>query len=68
VWRDGNEKEALWRKLIDAKYGRIEHNLSSSIPSKALVSPVWKKITDILHSMSPSGVVAKKGLVHCVGK
>nr|GEV12617.1 cysteine-rich receptor-like protein kinase [Tanacetum cinerariifolium] len=52
--------EALWRKLIDAKYERIEHRLSPSIPSKALVSPVWKKITDILHSMSPSGVVAKQ--------
>nr|GEV95532.1 transposon TX1 uncharacterized [Tanacetum cinerariifolium] len=68
VWRYGNKKEALWRKLIDAKYGRTEHNLSPSIISKALVSPVWKKITDFLHSMSPSRVVAKKGLVHCVGK
>nr|GEU59054.1 reverse transcriptase [Tanacetum cinerariifolium] len=68
VWRYENEKEALWRKAIDAKYGRIEHSLTPSIPSKALVSLVWKKITDILHSMSPSGVVAKKGLVHCVGK
>nr|GEV35316.1 reverse transcriptase [Tanacetum cinerariifolium] len=68
VWRYENKKEALWRKAIDAKYGRIKHSLSPSIPSKALVSLVWKKITDILHSMSPSGVVAKKGLVHCIGK
>ncbi|PWA85689.1 reverse transcriptase [Artemisia annua] len=60
--------KALWRKLIDAKYGRTEYILSPAIPSKASVSPVWKKITDILHSRSPSGVVAKKGLVHCVGK
>ncbi|PWA38083.1 hypothetical protein CTI12_AA584650 [Artemisia annua] len=44
------------------------NGLSPKIPSKASVSPVWKKITDILHSRSPSGVVANKGLVHCVGK
>ncbi|PWA38082.1 hypothetical protein CTI12_AA584640 [Artemisia annua] len=62
------EWKALWRKLIDAKYGRIKFSLSPKIPSKASVSPVWKKITDILHSRSPSGVVANKGLVHCVGK
>ncbi|PWA51834.1 hypothetical protein CTI12_AA460620 [Artemisia annua] len=64
--RYGNKKEALWKKLIDAKYGKIKCSLSPAVPSKASVSPVWKKITDIFHPSSPFGVVAKKGLLHCV--
>ncbi|PWA61119.1 reverse transcriptase [Artemisia annua] len=68
LWRYENEKEAHWRKLIDAKYGSNESSLSPSSPRKYFVSPLWKKISGLIHLQSSSGVVAKKGLMHCVGR
>nr|GEV54576.1 reverse transcriptase [Tanacetum cinerariifolium] len=66
--RYGNEKEALWRKLIDVKYGRREFSLSPMSPKKSFVSPVWKKITYVVNLQSCSGVVARKGLMHHVAR
>ncbi|PWA24230.1 hypothetical protein CTI12_AA628780 [Artemisia annua] len=61
-------REACRRKLIDAKYRSNESNLSSSSPRKYSVSPVWKKISSLVHLQSSSGDIARKGLIHCVGR
>ncbi|GJQ89475.1 reverse transcriptase [Tanacetum coccineum] len=52
--------------LIDAKYGSNECSLSPSSPTKYFVSPLWKKISGLVHVQSSSGVVARNGLMHCV--
>nr|GEY28844.1 cysteine-rich receptor-like protein kinase [Tanacetum cinerariifolium] len=52
LWRYGNEKEACWKKLIDAKYGSNECSLSPSSLRKYFVPPLWKKISGKFSSKS----------------
>ncbi|PWA45296.1 hypothetical protein CTI12_AA518920 [Artemisia annua] len=66
--RTRNKKEALWRKLIVAKYGKCEFSPSPSKPRKYFVSPRWKKISDLVHLQSFSSNAARSGLMHCVGR
>nr|GFA83471.1 reverse transcriptase [Tanacetum cinerariifolium] len=43
-----------------------ECSLSPSSPRKYFVSPLWKKISGLVHVQSSSGFVARKGLMHRV--
>ncbi|XVE88638.1 hypothetical protein DITRI_Ditri19aG0085600 [Diplodiscus trichospermus] len=45
IWRFGVEKDALWRKVVDAKYGGLESDLLPNVRNYRNFSGMWKNIT-----------------------
>ncbi|KAL4347618.1 hypothetical protein GQ457_17G007830 [Hibiscus cannabinus] len=48
LWRYGEEKESLWRKVVDAKYGYDSKNLIPEVREGKRGSWLWKNITSPL--------------------
>lgn len=44
LWRYANEKEALWREIIEEKYGSEVHGWFSKIPKNSYGKSIWKGI------------------------
>ncbi|XVE80966.1 hypothetical protein DITRI_Ditri15bG0024200 [Diplodiscus trichospermus] len=45
IWRFGVEKDALWRKVVDAKYDGSEYDLLPNVLNYRNFSSMWKNIT-----------------------
>jgi hypothetical protein len=44
LWRFGIEREALWRKVVMAKYGTMDGGWMSKVPTRPHGVGLWKSI------------------------
>ena len=50
VWRYGEEPRAMWKAIIDSKYGGDQYDLIPSLRHQRRFSGLWKNITKIMGS------------------
>ena len=63
VWRYGEEPNALWRAIIDSKYGGDPFDLIPSLRLQRRFSSVWKNVTKTLGSQD----IHFNGASSCMG-
>ncbi|KAK3211993.1 hypothetical protein Dsin_016699 [Dipteronia sinensis] len=68
VWRYGNEKNCLWRKVLNAKYGILGTNLRWNWLGGTSPSPFVKAIGSLFEVGSKTTKTLQEGLKVIVGK